>query len=143
MGWLARVGAQHVHAHFGTNSAEVALLAHVLGGPSYSFTVHGPDEFLRPLGLAEKIRGSAFVVAISSFGRSQLYARCCAEDWPKVKVVRCGLESAFYAGAAATIPPAPRLVCVGRLCEAKGQLLLVEAAARVVARAPVGTGSGR
>jgi colanic acid/amylovoran biosynthesis glycosyltransferase len=133
VGWLARVGAQHVHAHFGTNSAEVALLAHVLGGPSYSFTVHGPDEFLRPLGLAEKIRRSAFVIAISSFGRSQLYARSCAEDWPKVKVVHCGLESAFYAGSAEKIPTAPRLVCVGRLCEAKGQLLLVEAAARVVA----------
>jgi glycosyltransferase involved in cell wall biosynthesis len=131
--WLARSGARHVHAHFGTNSAEVALLAHILGGPSYSFTVHGPDEFLRPLGLAEKTRRSAFVVAISSFGRSQLYARCRTEDWPKVKVVHCGLEPAFYADAVQEITTAPRLVCVGRLCEAKGQLLLVEAAARVVA----------
>jgi glycosyltransferase involved in cell wall biosynthesis len=130
---LARNGARHVHAHFGTNSAEVALLAHVLGGPSYSFTVHGPDEFLRPLGLAEKTRRSSFVVAISSFGRSQLYARCRTEDWPKVKVVHCGLEPAFYAGATEAITAAPRLVCVGRLCEAKGQMLLVEAAARVVA----------
>jgi colanic acid/amylovoran biosynthesis glycosyltransferase len=131
--WLARNGAQHVHAHFGTNSAEVALLAHVLGGPCYSFTVHGPDEFTKPLGLAEKIRRSAFVVAISSFGRSQLYIRCRTEDWPKVAIVHCGLEPAFYAGAAEEITTAPRLVCVGRLCEAKGQILLVEAAARVVA----------
>jgi colanic acid/amylovoran biosynthesis glycosyltransferase len=133
VGWLARTGAQHLHAHFGTNSAEVALLARILGGPPYSFTVHGPDEFLSPMGLAEKIRRSAFVVAISSFGRSQLYARCCLEDWPKVKVVHCGLEAAFYAGAAEEIPTAPRLVCVGRLCEAKGQLLLVEAAAKIIA----------
>ncbi len=131
--WLARSGAQHVHAHFGTNSVEVALLAHVLGGPPYSFTVHGPDEFLRPLALAEKTRRSAFVVAISSFGRSQLFARCRTEDWPKVKVVHCGLEPGFYAGATAQITTAARLVCVGRLCEAKGQILLVEAAARVVA----------
>jgi glycosyltransferase involved in cell wall biosynthesis len=133
VGWLDRHGARHVHAHFGTNSVEVVLLAHILGGPSYSFTVHGPDEFLRPLALAEKTRRSAFVVAISSFGRSQLYARCCTEDWPKVKVVHCGLEPAFYAGAAAEITTAARLVCVGRLCEAKGQLLLIEATARVVA----------
>jgi colanic acid/amylovoran biosynthesis glycosyltransferase len=131
--WLARNGAEHLHAHFGTNSAEVALLAHALGGPSYSFTVHGPDEFLMPLALGEKTRRSAFVVAISSFGRSQLYARCCIEDWPKVKVVHCGLEPDFYAGAVEEITTAPRLVCVGRLCEAKGQLLLIEAAARVVA----------
>jgi glycosyltransferase involved in cell wall biosynthesis len=32
------------------------------------------------------------------------------------------------------IPAAPRLVCVGRLCEQKGQLLLVEAVARLAAR---------
>jgi glycosyltransferase involved in cell wall biosynthesis len=131
--WLARNGTGHVHAHFGTNSVEVVLLAQTLGGPSYSFTVHGPDEFLRPLALAEKIQRSAFVVAISSFGRSQLYARCRTEDWPKVKVIHCGLEPAFYAEAAEAITTAPRLVCVGRLCEAKGQMLLVEAAARVVA----------
>jgi colanic acid/amylovoran biosynthesis glycosyltransferase len=131
--WLARNGTGHVHAHFGTNSVEVVLLARSLGGPPYSFTVHGPDEFLRPLALAEKIQHSAFVVAISSFGRSQLYARCRTEDWPKVKVIHCGLEPAFYAGAAEAITTAPRLVCVGRLCEAKGQMLLVEAAARVVA----------
>jgi colanic acid/amylovoran biosynthesis glycosyltransferase len=131
--WLAQNGVGHVHAHFGTNSVEVVLLAHVLGGPRYSFTVHGPDEFLRPLALAEKTRRSAFVVAISSFGRSQLYARCHTEDWPKVKVIHCGLEPAFYAGAAEAITTEPRLVCVGRLCEAKGQMLLVEAAARIVA----------
>lgn len=131
--WLAAKGAHHLHAHFGTNSAEVALLAKVLGGPPYSFTVHGPDEFLRPMGLGEKVRHCAFVVAISSFGRSQLYARCRVADWPKVKVVHCGVEPAFYAGAAEKITSAPRLVCVGRLCEAKGHLLLVEAAARVVA----------
>jgi glycosyltransferase involved in cell wall biosynthesis len=95
--------------------------------------VHGPDEFTKPLGLAEKIRRSAFVVAISSFGRSQLYIRCRTEDWPKVAIVHCGLEPAFYAGAAEEITTAPRLVCVGRLCEAKGQILLVEAAARLVA----------
>jgi colanic acid/amylovoran biosynthesis glycosyltransferase len=36
--WLAAHGARHVHAHFGTNSAEVAMLVSALGGPPYSFT---------------------------------------------------------------------------------------------------------
>jgi colanic acid/amylovoran biosynthesis glycosyltransferase len=132
--WLAEFGARRVHAHFGTNSTEVAMLAHVLGGPPYSFTVHGPDEFLRPMGLDEKIRRSAFVIAISSFGRSQLYLRSRYADWPKVKVVHCGLEKSFYDNAMAHPAIPPRLVCVGRLCEAKGQLLLVEAAAQLAAR---------
>ena len=48
---LVSLGVTHVHAHFGTNSAEVVMLCHVLGGPSYSFTVHGPEEFDRPAAL--------------------------------------------------------------------------------------------
>jgi glycosyltransferase involved in cell wall biosynthesis len=128
---LTEFGASRIHAHFGTNSAEVTMLTRALGGPPYSFTVHGPDEFLRPMGLEEKIHRSAFVVAISSFGRSQLYLRCRQSIWPKIKVVHCGLEKSFYdvASPAAAIPT--RLVCVGRLCAAKGQLLLIEAAARL------------
>ena len=128
--WLRESGARHLHAHFGTNSAEVAMLAHALGGPPYSFTVHGPEEFDRPqfLGLGEKIRRASFVVAISSFGRSQLFRWVGYDQWSKVKVVHCGLDGAFHAIDAGDPPPAPRLVCVGRLCEQKGQLLLVEAA---------------
>ena len=70
--WLKNFGATHVHAHFGNNSAEIVMLAHALGGPPYSFTVHGQDELLFG-GIGEKVRRAAFVVAISSFGRSQLY----------------------------------------------------------------------
>ena len=134
--WLRDSGATHLHAHFGTNSAEVAMLAHALGGPPYSFTVHGPEEFDRPefIGLGEKIRRSAFVVAISSFGRSQLYRWVDPTQWPKVQVVHCGLDAAFHDVPPTDPPAVARLVCVGRLCEQKGQLLLVEAASRVVAK---------
>jgi colanic acid/amylovoran biosynthesis glycosyltransferase len=133
--WMQSFGASHIHAHFGTNSAEVVMLARSLGGPSYSFTVHGPEEFDKPqfIGLGEKIRRSAFVVAISSFGRSQLYRWVEQEHWHKVKVVHCGLENAFHTVARNSLSLTPRLVCVGRLCEQKGQLLLLEAA-RILAR---------
>lgn len=132
--WLKSFGATHIHAHFGTNSTEVVMLAHALGGPPYSFTAHGPDEFDKPqfLGLGEKIRRAAFVVAISSFGRSQLYRWVEQSHWPKVKIVHCGLEPGFHAVAPEPLPAARRLVCVGRLCEQKGQLLLVEAVAKLV-----------
>ena len=136
LGWLRASGARHLHAHFGTNPAEVAMLARVLGGPAYSFTVHGPEEFDKPefLHIKEKIARSAFVVAISSFGRSQLFRWIPYTDWPKVEIVHCGLEPVFHAGPAVPPPAAPRLVCVGRLCEQKGQLLLVRAVAQLAAR---------
>lgn len=127
--WLREAGAGHLHAHFGTNSAEVAMLAHALGGPPYSFTVHGPEEFDRPefLGLAEKIRRAAFVVGISSFTRSQLFRWVERAHWHKIEVVRCGLESGFHRGPVAPLTDAKRLVCVGRLSEQKGHLLLLAA----------------
>jgi len=92
LAWLRASGTCQIHAHFGTNSTDVAMLVNALGGPPYSFTVHGPEEFLRPIGLREKIRRSAFVVAISSFGRSQLCLWSQYGDWPKIRIVHCGLE---------------------------------------------------
>jgi glycosyltransferase involved in cell wall biosynthesis len=105
----------------------------MLGGPPYSFTVHGPEEFDKPwtLSLTEKIEDAAFVVAISSFGRSQLYRLCSLEHWPKIKIVRCGVDQGFIDANPPPIADSARLVCVGRLCEQKGQLLLVQAAARL------------
>lgn len=133
--WLLERGCGHLHAHFGTNSTTVAMLCRDLGGPPFSFTVHGPEEFDKPdlIGLRQKIEEAAFVVGVSSYGRSQLLRRCRLDEWAKVEVIRCGVDGSYLASAPDPIPEAPRIVCVGRLCEQKGQLLLVEAAARVVA----------
>ena len=132
--WLRAAGSTHLHAHFGTNPAEVVMLVNALGGPTYSFTVHGPEEFDKPqfIGIGEKIRRSAFVAAISSYGRSQLFRWVEHEQWQKVKIVHCGLERDFHNVVASDPPDVPRLVCVGRLCEQKGQLLLIEAANRIL-----------
>ena len=140
--WLRDAGATHVHAHFGTNSTTVAMLCHALGGPTYSFTVHGPDEFDRPraLRLREKIARAKLVIGISEFGRSQLFRWADHRDWPKIHVVHCGVDRMFLSGAGAgagaaetqTASP-PRLVNIGRLVPAKGQLLLVQAAAKLKA----------
>ncbi|MBW4682742.1 MAG: glycosyltransferase [Microcoleus vaginatus WJT46-NPBG5] len=133
--WFAEAGIAHVHAHFGTNSTTVAMLCHALGGPSYSFTVHGPEEFDKPeaLSLPEKIKRSAFVVAVSSFGKSQLYRWCDYDQWPKIHVVHCGVDEMFLKQPPTGVPAVPRLACVGRLCEQKGQLLLIEAAGQLAA----------
>lgn len=128
--WLETHQSQHLHAHFGTNSAEIAMLASKLSDIPYSFTVHGPEEFDKPqaLGLNTTIHQAKFVIAISSFGRSQLFRWADLADWQKIKVVHCGLEESFYSVPVQAITTRPRLVCVGRLCEQKGQMLLIEAA---------------
>ena len=132
--WVVQCRAQHLHAHFATNAATVAMLCHVLGGPPYSFTSHGIEMSDRPgvLGLKDKIQRAAFAVAVCEFGRSQLYRWCAHEDWPKVHVIHCGVDEGFLATASEPVPSDPRLVCVGRLSKEKGHLLLIEVVKRLV-----------
>jgi colanic acid/amylovoran biosynthesis glycosyltransferase len=127
---LAESKAVHLHSHFGTNSTAVAMLCRLLGGPPYSFTAHGPEEFdfARPLSLGEKVRHAEFVVAISEFGKGQLFRWSDYADWGKIHVIRCGVDADFLDAGPHPVPTSSRLVCIGRLAEQKGQLLLVEAA---------------
>ena len=132
--WLKRDGARHVHAHFGTNSATVAMMAARVAGLRFSMTVHGPEEFDKPrmIGLPEKIERAAFTAGVSSYGVSQLRRLVAPEHWERIVEVRCGVEPDFYEGAStddtADAGEGADFVCVGRLCEQKGQLTLIEAA---------------
>ncbi len=131
--WLRRDGADHVHAHFGTNSATVAMLAARVSGIGYSLTVHGPEEFDRApkIALAEKIRRASFVIAVSSYGRSQLRRLVEPKHWDKIVIVPCGVDNSFYAGEPKPIASANRFVAVARLSEQKGILTLIEAAGKL------------
>jgi glycosyltransferase involved in cell wall biosynthesis len=122
----------HLHAHFGTNSAMVARLASILSGIPYSFTVHGPDEFDAPiqLDLKGKVADCAFCVVISSFGRSQLMRWSAYSDWSKIEVVRCGVDDSFLrVPRPRGVSEVPHICTVARLSAQKGIPLLLEAVA--------------
>ena len=139
--WLVRdwqrQGVTHVHAHFGTNPTAVARLARAWGGPRYSFTVHGPDEFDAPgaIDLYGKIADAAFVAAISSYGGSQLMRWSRTEDWPKIAVVRCGVDQSFLQSDNDT-PDNATLCCVARLGLQKGLHILIDAVAELAPEHP-------
>jgi colanic acid/amylovoran biosynthesis glycosyltransferase len=127
---LERRGIAHMHVHFSFNDAEVAMLASKLAGISYSVTIHGQDEFINPArwySLREKIGRAAFVVTVSSFARAQIFRMLDYREWGKIKVVHCGIDPAFADLDAVVPSETNRLVCVARLSEEKGQLLLVKA----------------
>ncbi|CAD5919053.1 Putative colanic acid biosynthesis glycosyltransferase WcaL [Planktothrix tepida] len=132
--WLSQDKIDHLHVHFGTNSATVALLCQALGGPPYSMTIHGPEEFdkVSAIALPEKIKRAQFVVAISSFGKSQCQRWCDYQDWSKIQIVHCGVDPMFLDHPFVRLPSERRFVCVGRLSEQKGHLLLVEAVNQLV-----------
>jgi glycosyltransferase involved in cell wall biosynthesis len=132
--WLLRrlnqLKVEHLHAHFGTNPAAVAAIARAWGGPPFSFTAHGPDEFDAPLALAlpAKIETASFVAAISSYGRSQLMRWSSPGQWDKIGIVRCGLDPMFLDAPVEPIRDDSReFVCVARLSAQKGLPLLIAA----------------
>ncbi|MCP9760527.1 colanic acid biosynthesis glycosyltransferase WcaL [Aquitalea sp. S1-19] len=131
-GWLARRGINHLHVHFGNEAALVGLLVKRISGCTLSYTIHGPDEFQDARGqqLAAKVAAADCIVCISHFARSQLMLFSAPQDWVKLQVIRLGVDAAY--GLPASLPAESlRLLCVGRLCPAKGQHLLLHAVARL------------
>lgn len=132
------LGLRHIHAHFGTNSARVAAYARIFGGPPFSFTMHGPEEFdnVQPLDLGGKLALADFCVTVSSYGRSQMYRWAAPGDWPKVQVVHCGLDLGRWTEPV-PLPSGPfHMVAVGRFAEQKGFGLLIRAFALAWRRNP-------
>jgi colanic acid/amylovoran biosynthesis glycosyltransferase len=134
-----RVGIQHVHAHFTSPAADVAHLfgqfgrrAHA-GRAGWSFSAHGADiAAADDAVLGAKIRDADFVVCVSDYGRSQLMALVDEEHWPKIHVVRCGVDMTRHDGfddrarnGTATV------LAVGRLVSVKGHGVLLAAIARL------------
>jgi glycosyltransferase involved in cell wall biosynthesis len=139
-----RTGVRHLHAQFGGVPATVAMLAADLGNRlghderwTWSFTIHGFQDFVneRETGLAAKAASAAAVVGISDYTRSQVLRIADPADWPKVCVVRCGIDlAAFSQRPPRPVGDPPVLVTVGRLSAEKGHGVLLEAARLLVDR---------
>lgn len=129
-----RRGIEHVHAHFANVGSDVAELAAELSGGSlgWSFTMHGSTEFYDVPGhrLADKVRSASFVVCVSDFTRSQLMMWVGDEQWDKLRVIRCAVDTAAFAPPPSRRHGGPlRILCVSRLVLGKGLTLLFEAMA--------------
>jgi glycosyltransferase involved in cell wall biosynthesis len=135
---LRRRDLRHVHVHFANPGADVAMLAARFGGDDWrwSLTLHGPAEFFEVKGnrLAEKLESAAFVACASDWARSQAMSLVGADAWPRLHVVRGGVDAAVWRpDARATDRGGDRLeiLNVGRLAPVKGQALLIEAVAQL------------
>lgn len=131
---MARRGIGHVHVHFGTNAATVARFVFLLGGPTFSMTIHGPDEFDAPVAFSmrEKVADAQFVGAITDYCASQLMRWSSYEDWKKIHRIHCTVPEEWFHATRPLPEDSKQFVCIGRLSAQKGQLLLLEATRKVL-----------
>lgn len=124
-------GSRQLHAHFSTQGCTVARLAAQIMEINFSITVHGPDEFYHAdtQQLEKKYTAANFIVCISDFAKSQVMKHTDFTDWNKLHVNYLGVDASTFTPKETASPnPTPRLLCVGRLVNAKGQGVLIQAA---------------
>lgn len=128
--WMEGRGLRHLHVHFASAAANVALLLKQIAPIGLSLTVHGPDEFYDAPGqwLPEKIAAADFIVCIGAYARSQLMHLSPASQWHKFEICPLGVDPERYLPVRRPHTARPfTILCVGRLTPAKGQRILIDA----------------
>lgn len=137
---MKATGARHLHVHFGSEVATVALIAKKAGNFSFSLTIHGSDEFYDAPGyhLKEKIQQSDFIFCISHYTRSQLMRLSDYSQWHKLVFAPLGIDpDRFLPEKRNRSSNQVNILCVSRLNAAKGLHLLFHAFAHLVAGNPL------
>ncbi len=132
--WMEPQGLRHLHVHFASAAANIALILKQMVPMTLSLSIHGPDEFYDVPGqrLVDKIAAADFLVCISRFARSQVMKFSPASAWSKFEVCPLGVDVERYNPQPAVASDRPfTVLCVGRLTPAKGQHVLLEACARL------------
>src|SRR5947208_10443200 len=128
-GYLADVlfgqPATHLHAHFASSPALVALLTSRITGLPYTLTAHAKDIYVsHPDDLRAKFREARAVVTCTEYNRQHLLSRYPRECGGKLFRVYHGLDASLFRCAPShTPPPEPQeavILSVARLVEKKG-----------------------
>jgi glycosyltransferase involved in cell wall biosynthesis len=119
----------HLHAHFATDSALVAMIVRELGGPAYSLTAHAKDIYrssVNPALLSRLVAQSCFTVTVCDANVEHLGGILAPAARERVRRLYNGVDLEAFAPRAVERDPA-HVLCVGRLVEKKGYLVMVEA----------------
>jgi colanic acid/amylovoran biosynthesis glycosyltransferase len=137
----ARRGLRHVHAHLDGSAPMVALLSVEFanadprrdGRWSWSQTVHGSKEFydVHSERFDARAASASFIACISDYTRSQVMAFVPEELWDKLVVARCGVDVNEFAPGVPQAGRGLRILTIGRVDAMKGNVVLLQALARL------------
>lgn len=130
--WLARlarrVGADHIHAHWATTTATMAMIASEVSGVPWSFTAHRGDIAENNL-LALKLARAAFVRFISLRSATMASAISGGQRCRKAVVLHVGINVGRPRRPGSASDSPFRVLCSANLLPVKGHKYLIEAMA--------------
>lgn len=128
--WAGRASAaDHLHAHFNGEAADIARVLSGWTGTSFSVAVHATDAFVDPERLRANLRAAAFATASCEYVRRRV-VDVAPEAASRVHTLIAGIDPGRFARRAPYRPDGP-VVSTGRLVEKKGFDDLVVAASRL------------
>ena len=129
-GWLKHAHeVDHLHAHFASETVDVAAILGGLTGTPHSFTGHSTDLFADPLALRRRLAGAEFAAVVCEYDRREV-EKLARGHGARVEVVPVGLDLSTLRRTKPYDPDGP-VVAVGRLVEQKGFADLAAVAAEV------------
>jgi glycosyltransferase involved in cell wall biosynthesis len=121
-------GIRHLHAHYASVPARLALLVRRISGASYSISTHAKDIFQDdPFGspkLRERMLQASFVVANSRFSADHIRSGLGA--LAEIRTIYNGIDLDAFP-LRKSEPDEPHILSVGRLVEKKGFSDLISA----------------
>jgi glycosyltransferase involved in cell wall biosynthesis len=113
----AAARAEHLHAHFATEAADIAALLGALTGRPHSFTGHSTDLFADPAALRARLEAADFAVVVCDYDRREVER--IAPEAGTLHVIPLGVDLEAVRRTTPYDPDGP-VVAVGRLVEHKG-----------------------
>ena len=125
-----KLGVEHLHVHFATDSAITAMLLRNLGGPSFSLTAHAKDIYRDTVNRAlldEIVRSSEFTVTVCDANIRHLKSFLSPEAAGRLKRLYNGVDLDLFSPKPEIAREERHILAVGRLVEKKGFHILLEA----------------
>jgi glycosyltransferase involved in cell wall biosynthesis len=117
-----------LHAHFVDRAATLALVVGRLLRKPYSLSIHaGPDIFVNPVLLREKILEARHVATCTLFNKTHLESVIGQDLGHKISYIHHGLDLSKYQSGLPVSNGRPLILSVGQLAERKGFPYLIRA----------------